>query len=72
MNFKQKYHFKNVSGVFTVEGWLESGSFDMGLKITRDEKTISSNPRKCVVLGDLIELSNKLLLVLEKHKELNP
>ena len=72
MNFDQIYRFKDVIGVFSVEGWIKPKSLDMDLKVIRDEDAMKRNPRKCLTLDDVIDLSAKLLNVLEKHKELNP
>lgn len=72
MDFKQKYHFKDVLGVFTVEGWLMPHSLNLDLKITRDEEAVARTPRKCLTESDLTELLDKLCDIKAKIRELNP
>lgn len=72
MKFDEKYHFVDAGGIFWVEGWLKPHSFDLELKIGRDEEQIKRNPRSCLVLGDLVELRGKLTAILEKHKKVAP
>jgi len=70
MKFDQKFHFKDVLGAFTVQGWLIPQSLDLDLKITRDEEVVKRSPGRCLTRDDLVQLIEKLTKIKAKMEEL--